>query len=925
MKEPCSKWANQFSVSHISPLIVCRGPIRFEAIEVFQGMGIRHFGILLSEKDAWLFPNALSPEVKWLSPNQVHRIEDYTGADRVSRERIIQRMIAIAKENQYNAIFAGYGFMAEDAEFVSHIEKAGLLFIGPHSGVIQKAGNKDQAKAIAIEHRLSVVPGEHQLAEKAYLKKCPTAERDECAYRVSIDDLAQQAKESIRQLWQQYPQYRIRFKAVGSGGGRGQRILSTPFLGRGQEHLSAEQRAVMMDVALKPVDGLILEILQEVKALDSTENKNILLELNIENTRHLEVQLVGNGQWVIALGLRDCSFQMHEQKLIEMSLTQEALLALLEGAALSDADRTYFQHEYQQVIDIEKEAEQFGVAVGLNSVSTFECIADESHHFFMEMNTRIQVEHRVTECVYGLRFANPENTADAFEVHRLIELMVLLAAHGARLPKPIRVAQVGASVEMRLNAMNEALQPHAGGKIEAWSQPCNGEIRDDQAISKPMPATGVMDPYYLAGMYDSNIALIVSTGKNRLDALLQMRHILRKMKMTGSDLKTNLSVLQGLLEWLIAMGGDVSVSTRFVEHYLEQVALTRKIFSLWCLESAWQMTSEVTFQSLRIYPVTEGETHTFLAHRSLVLRPLNAIFHKPHQWGAFLWRLYILSRDEKEPDLLACRAIPMIYELLDMEDQPEKPALYKVWPEDALLLKQMQTFYADLKATFGRPQQMREEGAREMQATGEGWGAFLAKEIGFFKEHYGFLFDQQAPEDFVKKLELLSVLHRAYQRIGLFFQLILKEAAHSNLFNFRPRLRGELAFLPRKQLSFPEIKHLLVPRVAIHHNQIVAETGGMLYAQEAPHLPPFVKEGDLIEQGQPLYILEVMKMFNKVLAPFSGVVKKILYEKGQGEIVKAGQTLFIIEPEHQSALPSDGIDQKKQYTIERIQYLYTEC
>jgi len=113
----------------------------------------------------------------------------------------------------------------------------------------------------------------------------------------------------------------------------------------------------------------------------------------------------------------------------------------------------------------------------------------------------------------------------------------------------------------------------------------------------------------------------------------------------------------------------------------------------------------------------------------------------------------------------------------------------------------------------------------------------------------------------------------------------------------------------------------LVPRVAIHHNQIVAETGGMLYAQEAPHLPPFVKEGDLIEQGQPLYILEVMKMFNKVLAPFSGVVKKILYEKGQGEIVKAGQTLFIIEPEHQSVLPSDGIDQKKQYTIERIQYL----
>ena len=81
-------------------------------------------------------------------------------------------------------------------------------------------------------------------------------------------------------------------------------------------------------------------------------------------------------------------------------------------------------------------------------LSTFECIVDRDKHFFMEMNTRIQVEHRVTELCYSLKFINPDDANDSFTVHSLVEAMVLLAAHAKRLPKPERVLRNNASVEL---------------------------------------------------------------------------------------------------------------------------------------------------------------------------------------------------------------------------------------------------------------------------------------------------------------------------------------------------------------------------------------------------------------------------------------------------------------------------------------------
>ncbi len=234
--------------------------------------------------------------------------------------------------------------------------------------------------------------------------------------------------------------------------------------------------------------GLVREILNEVKANGVGDNKNVLVELNIEQTRHNEIQLLGNGQWCIALGGRDCSLQMHEQKLLEISVTQEALNLEAEKAEKKGLTKQAQALKEDLVVlkRMEEESERFGVAVGLDSASTFECIVDGTRHYFMEVNTRIQVEHRVTELVYSLKFTNPDDKNDFFVVESLVEAMALMAVHKERLPRPERIARFGAAAEARLNATDASLSPSAGGVIRYWSKPIEGEIRDDQGSQSPI-------------------------------------------------------------------------------------------------------------------------------------------------------------------------------------------------------------------------------------------------------------------------------------------------------------------------------------------------------------------------------------------------------------------------------------------------------
>ena len=173
LKQHPSEWVRRFSCAHLRPLIICRGPIRKEAMDVLDEMGIHDYGILLSEKDSITYSYALAPELRSLTdPDRVHRVPDYTGATKEERVARIKQIIAIAHDNGYDSIFAGYGFMAEDAEMVRSMEQAGLNFIGPCSHTQRAAGLKDEAKRTALEVGVSVTPGVDNATALTLLRKC---------------------------------------------------------------------------------------------------------------------------------------------------------------------------------------------------------------------------------------------------------------------------------------------------------------------------------------------------------------------------------------------------------------------------------------------------------------------------------------------------------------------------------------------------------------------------------------------------------------------------------------------------------------------------------------------------------------------------------------------------------------------------------
>ena len=465
-----SAWVRQYACEDIDCLIICRGPIRKEVMDVLTEMGAK-YGILLSEKDSITFQNALAPELRLINdPTRIHRVPDYTGATKEERDQRIKQIIQIAKDNGHNSIFAGYGFMAEDQSLVRAIEEAGLIFIGPCSRTVFQAGLKDEAKRAALTSNVSVVPGIDNLTVRTLLTKAHdeggletiarahqldvpigsteyeqaeallTASYEALTDVITIDEIAKRAEIEVAELFDKQPHNRIRLKAIGGGGGKGQRIVAAPLDYAGDQ-------ATQVKNASAKVPALIREILNEVKATGHGDNKNILIELNIEATRHQEIQVIGNGNWCVTLGGRDCSLQMHEQKLLEVSTTTESLRTIIAESSNHPTQRRALETDLQILECMEDEAVRFGTAVGLDSVATFECIVDADRHYFMEMNTRIQVEHRVSELCYGLRFENPDDPSDAFIVNSLVEVMAIIAWHKRKLPKPTRINRENASVE----------------------------------------------------------------------------------------------------------------------------------------------------------------------------------------------------------------------------------------------------------------------------------------------------------------------------------------------------------------------------------------------------------------------------------------------------------------------------------------------
>ncbi len=912
LSQSTSEWVRSFSCEDLKPLIVCRGPIRMEAMTVYKEMGISHFGILLSEKDSIVYPNALSPELRQLTDNsRVHRVPDYSGATKEERVERIGQIIQIAKDNGYDSVFAGYGFMAEDDEFVAAIEKAGLKFIGPCAATQRAAGKKDEAKRTALTVDVSVTPGIDNVTARTLVKKHPSREEllslvkaqslrvdkkilddkklslEELADQIlfasydkgidlfSIEELCAQVEAECIDMFKNYPGARIRLKAIGGGGGKGQRILGASLL--------MKKTPSDKDIAAAAADApaLTREVLAEVKANGVGDNKNVLIELNIEQTRHNEIQLIGNGEWTIALGGRDCSLQMHEQKLLEISVTQEALAFEIDKAkkAKNKAQATALESDLKVLKRMEEESERFGVAVGLDSASTFECIVDGDRHYFMEVNTRIQVEHRVTELVYSLKFTNPKDKNDFFIVESLVEAMALLARHKERLPRPQRVPRFGAAAEARLNATDCSLSPSAGGVIRYWSDPIDGEIRDDQGICFRNPDTGLFMKYNVAGAYDSNIALLLTQGTDRASSYAHLSKVLRSTVLRGTNLATNLEFHYGLVNWFIGNNVMAKPTTRFVVPYLtlvgrlkEEASKIDEVFAFFAMKKHYGKIYGDDPETRKLVSETLDRKGTLLT------RPMEILLKDPHLLSG--WLSLNKANFKLENGKISWLRNPLViigetYEYLNMMPRKGAPAAEVIWDHDYKLLSTALNFYADLREKLGLAKDDYVK-LNELLTKDKPQGG-LAKET----------WDQvrASHQGFVIGNELLGVLFS------------IAEATDFYAF----KVEEDLEVTIPEYLHDPELqaamKKVLVPPPATKADEIVTPGGGMYYAQEAPGMPPFATEGMHFEKGQPLFILEVMKMFNKIPAPFSGTIDKILIDGGDGTIVSKGQPIFKVTPD----------------------------
>jgi pyruvate carboxylase len=616
-------------------------------------------------------------------------------------------------------------------------------------------------------------------------------------------------------------------------------------------------------------------VLAEVKATGVGDNKNILLELNIEQTRHNEIQILGNGEWTIALGGRDCSLQMHEQKLVEVSVTREGLEdAIAEAkAAKNEKKAKALATDLVTLGRMEEQAERFGCAVKLDSASTFECIVDGDRHYFMEVNTRIQVEHRVSELCYALRFTNPKDPNEHFDVESLVEAMALIAKHKARLPKPERVMRERAAIEARLNATDRALNPAAGGVIVHWSDPIDGEIRDDQGICIKNPDTGRFMRYRLAGAYDSNVALLLATGASRRESWERLVEIFRRTTLRGIDLATNLEFHYGILMWFLARDPWAKPTTKFVVPYLTLVGQLAQEAQSIDLDYAFQRIARAT--TTHAAPDAVEATRRVLELKETLLeRPMQLLVEEPHYLSAWLsqhHRDFVIEDDRVVWQRNPVRILSETYRLLHL-DTPSAAAAHRIWDHDRDQLETALAFYDKVKA----------------RADGLDWPAIdellRGDEPAFGIDADTWTRVRAAHAGHQLGLDILSLLPLIAEKVG-FYDL---------------KLEDDLTITIPERLLEPKLqdamRKVLVPPPVTKSDEIVAAMGGTFYAQEAPTLPSFVAKGAHFEKGAPLYIIEVMKMFNKVHAPFAGTITDVLMPTS-GVVVRKGQPLFKVTPD----------------------------
>ena len=365
--------------------------------------------------------------------------------------------------------------------------------------------------------------------------------------------------------------------------------------------------------------------------------------------------------------------------------------------------------------------------------------------------------------------------------------------------------------------------------------------------------------------------MVLTGGETRRDNYERMAEILRRTELRGDALQTNTLVHYGLINWFLGKGTMAEPDTRFMQSYLAAVGSLQK-----CIDG---VDLEVAVRELASRQ-PDAEARALLAKkRTLLVRPIERLLASSHMLAGFLgrfdgdlWRVdYGVVSFADNP----VRFLHELYHYLNMEEDPSTPPSEKIWDHDGAMLRDARSFYAELFRRTG-PLAFSDAlklfaGSRDDRVCGGDeatWRECLAAHGG---HQLG--------------LELLLLIPRIGVASGF-----SDVAADDEL-----RIVFPDAFLNPDAMS--EYTKALAPLPAASADEIVTPMGGAFYAREAPHLPALVDVGDHFEAGQPLFIIEVMKMFNKILAPFAGTVTESLMAEQDGVVVAKGQTIFRIEPD----------------------------
>ncbi len=379
----------------------------------------------------------------------------------------IEAVLRAARDSRCDAIFPGYGFLAENPDFAEAVDREGMVFIGPSARVMRILGDKIAARKALAASGVPVTPG--------------------------LEDV-ENAEEVIE--FGERVGWPILIKATAGGGGKGMRKVSSPY--EVEERLSAAR-----------------SVAEKAFGVDS-----VYVEKFIEGGRHIEFQFLADRYGsVIHLGERECSLQRQHQKLVEeapsslLSPEERARMGALVVRAMKD--------------------------VGYETAGTLEFLVDRNGDFYaLEVNTRIQVEHTVTEMISG------------FDI---IRKMFKIAA-GERLSlRQEEVVLRGHAIQCRINAED----PKNG------FAPSFGRITFLRQISGPFVRTesGIYQGWEVPPYYDSLLAKICAVGKDRETAIQRMRRALREYEIWG--VKTTVPLHKRVIDHPDFVAGDIH--TGFIE------------------------------------------------------------------------------------------------------------------------------------------------------------------------------------------------------------------------------------------------------------------------------------------------------------------------------------------------------------------------